>query len=57
MAKMARANGIYALDFEGERYDLGAKIGFLKANIVKGLTHPETADALRDFIKEIAKEL
>ena len=57
MAKIARESGIYALEFEGDRYDLGSKIGFLKANIVKGLRHPETRDSLREFIKEIAKEL
>lgn len=57
MAKIARESGVYALEFEGDRYDLGSKFGFLKANIVKGLTHPETADSLREFIKEIAKEL
>lgn len=57
MAKIARESGVYALEFEGDRYDLGSKFGFLKANIVKGLTHPETAESLREFIKEIAKEL
>jgi UTP--glucose-1-phosphate uridylyltransferase len=57
MAILARKNGVYALDFEGDRYDLGAKTGFLMANIVKGLTHPETADEIREFIKKIAKEL
>ncbi len=57
MADIARKSGVYALEFEGDRYDLGSKFGFLKANIVKGLTHPETKDSLREFIKEIAKEL
>lgn len=57
MAAMARESGVYALDFAGDRYDLGSKIGFLKANIVKGLSHPETAEELREFIAEIAKTL
>ena len=57
MAKMARGGGIYSLEFEGERFDLGSKVGFLKANITKGLTHPETKDELREFLKELAKEL
>ena len=57
MAKVARDSGIYALEFEGDRYDMGAKLGFLKANVIKGLSHPETADGLREFLKEIAKEL
>ncbi len=57
MAKMARNGGIYALDFEGTRYDLGSKLGFLKANVVKGLEHPETGDEFREFLKELARTL
>ncbi len=57
MAKQARESGVYALEFEGERFDMGSKLGFLKANLTRGLIHPETADGLREFIKEIAKDL
>ena len=57
MKKVAREDGILALEFEGDRYDLGSKIGFLKANIVKGLEHPETKDELREYIKALAEEL
>ena len=57
MAKLARDGGVYALDFIGERYDLGSKIGFIKANITKALTHPECKDEIRDFILKVAKEL
>ena len=46
-----------ALEYEGERYDMGSKSGFLKANIVRGLEHPETKDDLKALIKELAKEL
>ena len=57
MAKVARENGVTALEFEGTRYDMGSKIGFLTANVVKGLEHPETAEELKAFIKALAKEL
>ena len=57
MAKMAREGGICALEFEGERFDLGSKLGFLKANITKGLTHPECGDELREFILSLAESL
>ncbi len=57
MANMSRGDGVYALEFEGTRYDLGSKTGFLMANVVKGLEHPETAEELREFIKELAKSL
>ena len=57
MAELARDGGIYALEFEGERFDLGSKLGFMKANIEKGLTHPEIADELREYILALAEKL
>ena len=57
MAILARRGGVYALEFEGERYDLGSKIGLLKANIIKGLSHPETRDELREYLLELARTL
>lgn len=57
MKVFARRDGIYALEFEGERFDMGAKLGFLKANIKRGLVHPETRDELKKFLKELAAEL
>ena len=57
MKKLSNTEGVYALEFEGDRYDMGSKIGFLKANITKGLEHSECGDDLREFIKELAKTL
>lgn len=57
MATMAKDSGIYAIEFEGDRYDMGSKLGFLQANVVKGLMHPETRDGFREFLKGIAGEL
>ena len=48
---------MYALDFEGERFDMGAKIGFLKANVVKGVLHPETKEEFKAFLKAFVKTL
>lgn len=57
MAVLARRNGVSALEFEGDRYDMGSKLGFLQANVVKGLAHPETAETFKKFLRGIAKEL
>ncbi len=51
MAKMAREGGITALEFEGDRYDMGSKAGFLKANVVKGLENPETKEEFGEFLR------
>ncbi|MBF7125008.1 UTP--glucose-1-phosphate uridylyltransferase GalU [Pediococcus pentosaceus] len=48
---------VFAKVFNGDRYDVGNKFGFLKTNIEYGLKHPETKDELKNYIKELAKEL
>lgn len=57
MKTLARRDGMTGVDFTGTRYDMGNKFGILKANIEVGLTHPETRDELREYLKEIAGTL
>ena len=57
MRVVAKTKGMTGVDFSGTRYDMGNKFGILKANIEVGLKHPETKDELKEYIKQIAKEL
>lgn len=57
MRELAVTKGMTACEFEGKRYDIGSKFGFLQANIDLGLNHPETSDALKAYIKELASSL
>ena len=57
MAEYARKYGVTALEFEGTRYDMGSKFGFMQANITQGIKNPEIGAQLREFIREIAKTL
>ena len=57
MREIAQTRGMTGVDFSGTRYDMGNKFGILKANIEVGLTHPETKDELKAFIKQLANEL
>ena len=57
MRELALREGMTGVDFTGKRYDMGNKFGILMANIDVGLTHPETADSLKEYIKEIAAKL
>lgn len=57
MRGLAVKYGMTGVDFSGTRYDMGNKFGILKANIEVGLKHPETADQLKDYIKDLAKTL
>jgi UTP--glucose-1-phosphate uridylyltransferase len=56
IAEKAREDGIVALDFEGERFDLGSKLGFLMANVTAAATHPETGEAFLAFLREFMKD-
>ncbi len=57
MAEIARRQGMYAVEFPGERYDMGSKLGFLKANTVMGLAHEETKDEYREFLLGLLREI
>ena len=57
MREIAVTKGMTAVEFEGKRYDMGNKFGILQAQIEVGLEHPETKDALKEYIKDLAKKL
>lgn len=57
MKVVARESGIVAVDFEGERFDMGAKLGFLTANVKMGVKHPEVGAEFAEFLKEFVKGL
>ena len=57
MAIMAREGGVTALEFEGDRYDMGSKLGFLMANVTMGLIHEETGADFAEFLKTLVGKL
>lgn len=57
MAILARRSGVTALEFEGDRYDLGSKLGLLMANVVKGVAHEEIGEDFKAFLKDFAEKL
>lgn len=57
MKTLSQTDGVIAVDYDGDRYDMGNKFGILKANIEVGLNHPEVKDQLKEYIKEVAKNL
>jgi UTP--glucose-1-phosphate uridylyltransferase len=44
---------MYAIEFEGTRYDTGEKLGFLKATVEFALARPDLADAFRAYLKTL----
>jgi UTP--glucose-1-phosphate uridylyltransferase len=57
LAQLCRQSKMFAVDFEGRRYDTGNIKGFLEATIDYALLNDETGAWLAEFIKEKAKTL
>ena len=57
MRLMLQDRAMYGLRLDGQRYDIGNKLDFLKTNVAFGLAHPELGDDFREFLKELAKTL
>ncbi|PWM74988.1 MAG: UTP--glucose-1-phosphate uridylyltransferase [Oscillospiraceae bacterium] len=57
MRVLAQSVGMTAVDFEGKRYDLGSKLGFLYANVESALRDPELGGEFREYLKELAATL
>ena len=48
---LRRQRPMYAVEFEGKRYDTGDKLGFLKATVEFALARPDLADQFRSYLK------
>lgn len=53
---IARSEGALAYVFDGTRYDMGDRFGYLKANIEYGLRDGELKGKLREYLKELVKD-
>ena len=50
---LAKQDAVYAYDFEGLRYDVGDKLGFLKATVEFALRRDDLGTPFRAYLKEI----
>ena len=44
---------MYAYDFEGRRYDVGDKLGFLKATVEYALRKEELRDEFIEYLRTV----
>ncbi|WEV40389.1 UTP--glucose-1-phosphate uridylyltransferase GalU [Lactobacillus sp. ESL0684] len=54
---MNKTQRVFAHVFKGERHDVGNKESYLETSIEYGLNHPETKDALRQYVIDLGKKL
>lgn len=50
--ELSKKRPLYAKKIEGKYYDLGSKIGWLKANLEMGLEHSEIKGEFKKYLKE-----
>ena len=57
MKQLARTVGMTAVEYEGKRYDMGDKLGFLQANIEFALKHPVLGEKFKSYLKDFSSKL
>jgi UTP--glucose-1-phosphate uridylyltransferase len=56
IASLIADEPVYALLFEGTRYDCGNKLGYLKASIEYGLRHPDLSETFAAYLAGLNKK-
>ncbi|MDR2909174.1 MAG: UTP--glucose-1-phosphate uridylyltransferase [Oscillospiraceae bacterium] len=54
MRVLAKSNGMIGVEYEGTRYDMGSKFGYMQANVEMALTHPEIGEDFRAWLKALS---
>lgn len=54
--KLNHVQRVFAYDFEGKRYDVGEKFGFVKTTIEFALQHEDLRDEMIEYLKELVAE-
>ena len=54
---LCREQAVYGLAFQGKRYDVGDKMGYLKATVEFALARPDLAEGFREYLRSISLEL
>jgi UTP--glucose-1-phosphate uridylyltransferase len=55
MNHLAQKSSLFAMPFDGRRFDAGDKLGYLKANVEVALKHPELAEEFKAYLIETLK--
>mgnify|MGYP004732380387 CR=1 FL=1 len=53
MRELAKTKGMLAVEYSGTRYDMGNKLGMMKASIEVALHHPEIGSDFKNYLKSL----
>lgn len=55
--KLNEIQRVFAYDFEGKRYDVGEKFGFVKTTIEFALRHEDLHDDMLDYLQNLVSSI
>lgn len=55
LLQLLKEEAMYAYDFEGRRYDVGDKLGFLQATVEYALRKPELRESFMEYLRSIVE--
>jgi UTP--glucose-1-phosphate uridylyltransferase len=55
LAQLVRERKIYGCEFDGDRYDIGDKFGFVRATVAYALKRPDLKDKVLEYLKSAKK--
>lgn len=56
LKRTGTAKAVYAYEFAGCRYDVGDKLGFLKATVEMALKRPDLHDDFSAYLKSLTEQ-
>lgn len=57
LVTLSKSENVYAYDFEGKRYDIGSKQGFLQATVDFALAREDLKNEFTEYLKNVTKNL
>lgn len=54
IAALLKSERVLAYEFHGKRYDCGDKLGYLKATVEYGLSHPDLKDGFSEYLRDLS---
>ena len=57
LCRLAELDTVYAYDFEGKRYDVGDKLGFLKATVEFALRREDLGEDFANYLKDLTGKM
>jgi UTP--glucose-1-phosphate uridylyltransferase len=57
LRNLVRQHPIYAYEFEGERYDAGTPLGWLKTTIALALNNPDIGPKLTEYLDQLLQSI